>query len=224
MAVQIGERAPALGVALIGCDYLSSLGLRQALERSSFLLVVGESPGMRDTAPLLGAGSIDLILVDAVLGAVELIRICEELSRSNMPRTVVVLGNVDHDLAEQLIIAGVTAIIRRKGITEDLPTVLRVIHEGETLILSARAHHFLRPRAEHGDKFRSESYGLLSLRERAVAKGVAEGLSNATIARHLYLSEAAIKLLISSIMVKFGVCNRVQIAVRVTQTQLNSNF
>lgn len=219
MAMQMVEETSNLGVALIGCDYLSALALGHILHRSSSLYIVGEFPRVRDISSMLEVGSIDLILMDAGLGDIELTRACEELSTVDFPPTMVVLGDVHPDLAEHLIVAGVTAIIRRGGIAEDLATVLRVIHQGETLILSARDRHFLKPRARHSAKLGKDSYGLLSPQERSVADGVAEGLSNATIARKLHVSEATVKLLVAKIMTKFGVSNRVQIAVMVTQAQ-----
>ena len=219
MAVQMVERASDLGVALVGCDYLSVLGVEQVLQRSPFLHVVGDFPGIRDIFSSMEVGSIDLILMDARLGDEELTRACEALSTVEISPTVVVLGDIDPDLAETLITVGVTAIIRREGISEDLATLLRVIHKGETLILGARDRHFLRPRTRHGAKIAKDCYSLLSSQERAVADGVAEGLSNATLARKLHVSEATIKSLVAKILAKFGVCNRVQIAVKVTQAQ-----
>lgn len=217
MAVEMVERTSALRVALIGCDYLTTLGLGRILEGSSFLQVVGEVPRVRDAFSLAGMGRLDLALVNAALGPGELIRSCEELARFRTPPSVVVLGDIDVALSEQLLVAGAGGIIRRAGITEDLGTVLRVIHQGEVLVSSAQVHSSLRSRDSQESRKCRDYYDRLTPRERAVAGGVAEGHSNAEIALNLRLSEATIKQLITKIMAKVGAGNRVQIAVLVTK-------
>ncbi|MET8469139.1 response regulator transcription factor [Streptomyces sp. NPDC006422] len=59
----------------------------------------------------------------------------------------------------------------------------------------------------------------LTDRERAVAEAVAEGASNATIARALFMSEGTVKTHISRALTKTGLDNRVQLALLVFQAQ-----
>jgi len=59
----------------------------------------------------------------------------------------------------------------------------------------------------------------LTNRERSVAEAVAEGASNATIARALFMSENTVKTHISRILAKTGLDNRVQLALFVFQVQ-----
>jgi non-specific serine/threonine protein kinase len=61
------------------------------------------------------------------------------------------------------------------------------------------------PRQEHGA-------GVLSPREIEVAELVAEGLSNAAIARRLYLSRPTVASHVTHILTKLGFSTRVQIA------------
>jgi DNA-binding NarL/FixJ family response regulator len=55
----------------------------------------------------------------------------------------------------------------------------------------------------------------LTDREWEVAEAVAEGKSNATIAKDVYMSEATVKTHVSRILTKTGTENRVQIALLV---------
>jgi DNA-binding NarL/FixJ family response regulator len=60
---------------------------------------------------------------------------------------------------------------------------------------------------------------VLSERERAVAAAVADGATNAEIARQLYVSGATVKATVSRILAKLGLDNRVQIAVVVRDSR-----
>ncbi|GAA4198999.1 response regulator [Actinocatenispora rupis] len=62
----------------------------------------------------------------------------------------------------------------------------------------------------------------LTERERAVADAVAEGASNATIAKALFMSEGTVKTHISRALTKTGLDNRVQLALMVFQAQQSS--
>jgi DNA-binding NarL/FixJ family response regulator len=217
MALETVERTSILRVALIGCDYLTTLGLSLVLEGCSFLNVVGEVPTVRDAVSLAENSHFDLVLIDAGLGSGELIRSCEALAGFRTPPRVVVLGDIDLVLSEQLLVAGATGIIGRTGITEDFGAVLRVIHQGKTLVSSAQVHGSLRSRNRQESQKCRDFYERLSVRERTVADGVAQGFSNVEIALKLHLSETSIKQIVSKIMAKVGACNRVQIAVVVTK-------
>ncbi|MFH5821721.1 response regulator transcription factor [Georgenia sp. AZ-5] len=54
--------------------------------------------------------------------------------------------------------------------------------------------------------------GRLTDREREVAEAIGRGLSNADIARELYLSVATVKTHVAHLFAKLDVTNRVQIA------------
>jgi DNA-binding NarL/FixJ family response regulator len=60
----------------------------------------------------------------------------------------------------------------------------------------------------------------LSDREREVAAQVGRGLSNADIARQLYMSEATVKAHLSRVLTKLNATNRVQVAIVVRDAGL----
>jgi len=53
-----------------------------------------------------------------------------------------------------------------------------------------------------------------------VAEGVAEGKTNLELAADMHVSEATVKLLVSNVMNKLGVDNRVQVAVIATKAHI----
>lgn len=54
---------------------------------------------------------------------------------------------------------------------------------------------------------------VLTEREREVLLEVARGLSNATVGRRRYMSEATVKAHVSRLLTKLDIANRVQIAI-----------
>jgi DNA-binding NarL/FixJ family response regulator len=57
-----------------------------------------------------------------------------------------------------------------------------------------------------------ERVARLAAREREVLEAVAEGLSNAEIARRVHMSEASVKTYVSRVLAKLDCTNRVQAA------------
>jgi DNA-binding NarL/FixJ family response regulator len=76
--------------------------------------------------------------------------------------------------------------------------------------LSGRSAHHLRAVPDAGPGGRIAT---LTAREREVLLLVAEGLSNAEIARRLYLSDATVKCHVARVLTKLGVRDRVQAVV-----------
>lgn len=215
------ENSSNIRLALVGCDYLTQLGLSHILTGASSLQTVGRVEKVTDALQLLKDGPLHLVLVDAGLGKAELVRTCEDLAALPKPPSVVVLGDIDESFSRDLIDAGAAAIIRRAAMTGDLPAVLRAIQSGEVIILDTQAQRSLRSKDPRGDRLCKEYYARLTIRECAIANGIAEGLSNASLALRLHLSEATIKVIVSKVMLKVGACNRVQLAVLVTKAQSN---
>lgn len=56
--------------------------------------------------------------------------------------------------------------------------------------------------------------------EHEIAVGLAEGLSNAEIAERMYLSVATVKACVTRILARFGLTNRVQVAILVHDAEL----
>lgn len=214
------EKTTTLRMALVGCDYITGLGLSQLLRGADFIDVAGFATGAEEVLELMGAGLIDMVLLDASMEAAELAQTCSSLNQVPVPPTVVVMGDVPFDLAESLVFSGVRAILHPGLLAEDLPVALRMIHRGGALLINSDARETLMNRSRSFDAHQRTRFECLNPRERVVAQGVAEGSTNAQLAGSMHMSEATVKLIVSNIMSKLGVSNRVQIAVAVTKARV----
>lgn len=206
-------------MAVVGCDYVTALGLAQLLQPASFIDVLGSCSDCDEILELLADHPLDLVLLDVAMGEQELTLSCKALSNTPYPPTIVIMGDVPEDIGQYLIGCGASAILRNETISEDLPTALRMIHRGGALILSDTARRAIKSRSVFLDKIHLKRFDDLNAREQRVAEGVTSGLTNSQLASSLHISEATVKLLVSNVMNKLGVGNRVQIAVVVTKAQ-----
>lgn len=220
MSMVIAENATTLRMAVVGCDYITSLGLEQLLSGADFIDVVGSVPKAEDMMELVTGESLDLVLVDAGIPESALFQTCRTLKNLESSPTVVVMGDVPFHVAESLVFEGVRAILHHGVIAQDLPVALRMIHTGGALLLSTLARDTLLDRGRSVCPQLRANFGTLNNRERVVAEGIAEGMTNSELAGSMHLSEATVKLLVSHVMNKLGVSNRVQIAVAVTKAHI----
>ena len=209
----LAEKTVTLRMSVVGADYITSLGLSELLGRNNSVEMLSSAANAEELLELMDTEPLDLVLVDASMKIAAVREICTRLINLPEPPTVVVLGDLPFDVAESLIFKGVSAILHLGVLGEDLPVALRMIHRGGALIVSDNARDKLMERSNTLDINHRARYNTLNARERTVAKGVSEGLTNVQLAASMHLSEASIKLLISNVMNKMSVCNRVQIAV-----------
>jgi len=197
-----GRTVPGLRVVLAEDDVLLREGLASLLERSG-LRVVGQAGDgvqllalVRDTAP-------DLVVVDVRMpptGTTEGLEAAQVIRRELPGTAVLVLSahvEVEHAM-ELLASGGGTGYVlksRVSDVEEFLETVARVAKGGSVVdpavvseLVSARRH--------------SDPLALLSSREREVLALMAEGRSNAGIARRLWVTEGTVEKHVRSILGK----------------------
>lgn len=213
MSSALAERTATLRISVVGADYITGLGLSQILDRNNSIELLSKATNAEELFKYLDQEQLDLVLVDASMKIEAVRETCVRLMNLSAPPTVVVMGDLPFDVAESLIFNGVSAILHLSLLGEDLPVALQMIHRGGSLIVSDSAREKLMERSHTLDINHRARYNTLNARERTVCQGITEGWTNAQLASSMHMSEATIKLLISNIMTKLNVCNRVQIAV-----------
>jgi DNA-binding NarL/FixJ family response regulator len=197
-----GRTVAGLRVVLAEDDVLLREGLASLLERSG-LRVVGQAGDgvqllalVRDTAP-------DLVVVDIRMpptGTTEGLE-AAQIIRRELPGTAVLVlsAHVEVDHAMELLASGggIGYLLKSRvsDVEEFLDTVGRVAKGGSvvdpalvTELVSAQRH--------------SDPLAVLSSREREVLALMAEGRSNAGIARRLWVTEGTVEKHVRSILAK----------------------
>lgn len=215
MALGLVEKIDLVRMGLVGCDYITALGLSQILRDDRHLEVVSDTED--EPWDLLERGGLDIVLVDSGTDGALLQERCTRLLAVPKPPLVVVLGELSYRCQEQLLLLGVTAILDVGRIAEDFPALLRIIQRGGALIMNGTVRDVFASRSHQIYQQQKERLSTLTMRERRMVDCVAEGLSNAEISAQMHLSQATVKQVISTVIAKLGVENRVQVAVAVTK-------
>src|SRR5262245_31412644 len=152
----------------------------------------------------------DVVLMDLRMPGVDGLSAIERIGELAAKPAVVVLTTFDAD--QYVLRAGASGFLVKSTPPEDLIGLVRVAAEGHTVLSPAAARRLVAASADRQqtrDRARQLA-GSLTGREAEVLACLGEGLSNAQIARRLYLSEATIKGYVSAVMDKLGCANRTQ--------------
>jgi len=140
------------------------------------------------------------------------------------PRVIMLTTfDLDHYVYAALS-AGASGFLLKDVTPEHLVAAVRLVRSGDALLAPAITRRLVErfarrdtdPPAPHRD------LATLTPREREVLCLLAQGLSNAELAAHLYLSEATVKTHVARILAKLGLRDRVQAVVLAYRTGLVS--
>ena len=205
-------------VLIVDDDPLVRSALTLMLGGQSDVEVVGEAGDGREGIELARRLVPDVVLMDIRMPRLNGLEATQQLHAAPDPPRVIVLTTFDAD--EHVIgavAAGADGFLLKDTPPAQILDAIRCVAGGEPM-LSASATRTLinRVRAESGDDRADgarERLALLTEREHEVALTVGRGLSNAEIARELFLSVPTVKAHVSRLFEKLQVTNRVQIAI-----------
>ncbi|GMV36975.1 MAG: DNA-binding response regulator [Fimbriimonadales bacterium] len=201
-----GSTAVRMRVAIADSLTLCREGLVSLLSGYPHITVVGSTGSSCDVVEMCRDAQPDILLLCAAI-ADEMTRGQFDAMTTQAPSChVVLLADELTRLTPSSIPSGVRGILRRSDSTETLLKALGMVASGKTWEL-------LEGTAPVSRQSRRGNCGL-SQRENDIAALVAQGLSNREIAMKLELSEQSVKNLVSRILKKLGLNNRVQIAMK----------
>ena len=140
-------------------------------------------------------------------------------ARSPLTRVVLVSAHRDVEFLRAALAAGVTAYVPAGGGAARLSAALGAALQGHAALPAG----LLRELVDLGERASGPSGELLARltpRELDVLRQVAEGLTNAEIARRLRLSPGTVKIHVERLIGKLGVGNRTQAAVHAARAGL----
>jgi DNA-binding NarL/FixJ family response regulator len=185
------------------------------LEASGGVDVVGEAGDGEQALALAAALRPDVVLMGLRMPRMDGLEATRRLMAGPDSPRVLVLTTFDLDEhVYDAMKAGASGFLLKDVRPEQLAAAVHAVHEGEVLLSPALTRRLVEQyvgRSRPG----TPPAGLESLtdRERDVLVRVGRGLSNAEIARDLYVSDATVKTHVNHLLAKTGLRDRAQAVV-----------
>jgi DNA-binding NarL/FixJ family response regulator len=214
------ESPVKIKVGIVDDDPLVRSALGLMLGGQADIEVVGEATDGQEALALVRTSAPDVVLMDIRMPRINGLEATRRvLTESRSPRVIVLTTFGADEYVVDALAAGADGFLLKDTPPPEIVAAIRAVASGEP-ILSPKATRTLitRLRAEPtGERAAAASRRLEALteREHEVALAVGRGLSNAEIAKELYLSIPTVKAHVSRLFDKLGATNRVQIAITV---------
>jgi DNA-binding NarL/FixJ family response regulator len=213
-------------VLVVDDDPLVRSGLALILGGAADLAVVGQAENGKQALEMVAADPPDIVLMDIrmpVLDGLEATeRLCADRTGNDVPRVIVLTTFGADEYVVRALGAGASGFLLKDTPPADIVAAIRTVASGQQMLSPTALASLIRQVTERvapdrTDAVRTEAarsrLDRLTDREREVAVAVGQGMSNADIARALYLSVPTVKAHIGRLFTKLGVDNRVQIAI-----------
>jgi DNA-binding NarL/FixJ family response regulator len=191
-------------------------GLAAILGAEDDMTIVGEvadGPAAGRTAAATGA---DIVLMDVQMPGGDGILGTQEVLRLRPQARVLVLTTFDLDeYVYGALRAGASGFLLKTTPPAELAAGIRAVHSGDLLFAPTITRRLVETYVQRPPNPTGRPAALSGLTEREldVLHCIARGLSNAEIARELYLGEATVKTHVTRILAKQGLRDRIQAVV-----------
>jgi DNA-binding NarL/FixJ family response regulator len=205
-------------VLLADDETMIRAGVRAILAADSGLEVVAEAADGREAIELARAHRPDVALLDIRMPTLDGIAAAAEIRRTVPGTAVMMLTTFGEDgyIAAALGEAGAAGFLLKSGDPRELLAGVRAVAAGAAYLSPRIAKRVIaeygRTRAPAAQAARDRIQALTP-REREVLTLVGAGMSNAEIARRLFVVEGTVKAYVSAIFTRLDVRNRVQAAI-----------
>jgi two-component system, NarL family, response regulator LiaR len=200
-------------VLLVDDHEMVRRGVRAFLETRPDITVVAEARSGEEAVHLAAEHAPDVALMDLIMPGMDGVEATRRLTAQS-PRTNVVMLTSYHDDEHifPAVRAGALSYVLKEVGPEELADAVRKAAAGEAVLHPRVAARVVRElhgaRRDEPNAFRE-----LSDRELEVLKLITDGLNDAEIAGHLYVSEKTVKSHVSNILGKLHLADRTQAAV-----------
>lgn len=194
-------------IVLVDDHDLLLRGMQLMFEEVPNIDVVGTAHNGNQALAVINATHPDAVVTDArmpELDGLGLVRKCHE-RHPNIP-VLILTTFEDARAVSQLVEAGASGyLLKDVGLDKLVEAITAVVRGG--LVLDPRVARFVR----------SDELSILTPAETRVAKLVALGKNNRTIAEELFLAEGTVKNHVSQLLRKFEANDRTQLALKLAQ-------
>jgi DNA-binding NarL/FixJ family response regulator len=204
-------------VLVVDDEALFRQGIARLVDAAPDLEVVAQASDGREAVAVVRAPRPDLVLLDMQMPVMDGLSAAAEILREAPAPAVVILTSFPYDrYIVPALRLGAAGYLLKDSTVEELHRGIRAAAAGEAMLSPLVARRLLDavgPALSGTAQAARDRVAPLSARERDVLGCVAQGMSNAEIARRLYLAEPTVKAHLAHAMTKLGVENRTQAAI-----------
>ena len=187
-------------------------GLRDLIEATGDLVIVGESGSAAEATRHIPALRPDVAVLDARLPDGSGIDVCRDIRSVDPSIRVLILTSYDDERAlVASVLAGASGYLLKALSGEGIVEAIRRVAGGDDLTDQPQVQALRAGWSAHAEtdpRLRS-----LSPTERRILDLIADGLTNRQIGEHLGLAEKTVKNYVSTVLAKMGMERRTQAAV-----------
>ena len=193
---------------------LMRTGFRMILDAQDDIEVVGEAIDGADAVRRFQELSPDVVVMDVRMPTMDGIEATRRLSVLDRPARVLILTTFDLDeYVYEALRAGASGFLLKDRPPEELAAAVRVIASGEALLAPSVTRRLIEEFARRAPAVKPTELDELTEREREVLVLMARGLSNAEIARSLFVAETTVKTHVRRVLHKLRLRDRAQAVV-----------
>jgi DNA-binding NarL/FixJ family response regulator len=213
-------------VLLVDDQPMLRTGFRLIFASEPDIEVVGEAGDGEVARRQVAALRPDVVLMDIRMPGMDGVEATRRIVADHGADGVRVLILTTYDLDEyvlEALRAGASGFLLKDSPAEDLVDAVRIVHRGEAVVGPKITRRLLDRFAKHLPSVatpRPSAASDLTEREHDVLLLLAQGLSNAEIARALVVSETTVKSHVSHLLTKLGLRDRVQAVIYAYQSGL----
>jgi DNA-binding NarL/FixJ family response regulator len=189
------------------------------LDAEQEMEVVGEASDGREAVDQVRSLRPDVVLMDIRMPELDGLEAARRILSTNGAEAPKILMLTTFDLDEyvyEALRAGASGFLLKDTPPEQLVSAIHVIAQGDALLSPSITRRVISEFVKGtGPKPQAQFPRLedLTARELEVMKAIARGLSNAEIAKELFVSETTVKTHVARILMKLGLRDRVQAVV-----------
>lgn len=194
-------------VVLVDDHPMVRAGVRGALEREGDISVVGEAATGAQALSLMRSATPDVVFLDIGLPDMDGITLLGEIMKLKSPAKIVMLSCQTDEMSVRMAVdGGASGYLTKDAGPREITDAVHRVRRGQVALSPDVATHLVS--AIRGQRRAGEP--TLSDREREVWRALAMGMSNAAIAKDLFLSEHTVKFHVHNLLAKLGLKSRAE--------------